>query len=69
SDFGAMADLPDAATVKVAVDVSATELAATISALIADEPKRAGMRAAGLEFAGRETPLAQARRVVAAIFP
>ncbi|MEO6654432.1 MAG: glycosyltransferase [Ilumatobacteraceae bacterium] len=69
SDFAAMADLPDAATVKVAVDISAAELAETIGALIADEPRRQEMRAAGLAFAARETPLAQARRIVAAIFP
>lgn len=68
SDFGAMADLPDAAAVKVPVDVSAHDLAATIRELLANDERRSAMRDAGLDFASRETPLSQARRVVGAVF-
>ena len=68
SDFGAMADLPDAAVVKVPVDVTADTLAGVVRELLADGDRREAMRTAGLAFAARETPLAQARRVVDAIF-
>ncbi len=68
SDIGAMAELLDDAVVKVPVDISSEALAAVISDLLDDEQRRARMRAAGLAFAGRETALAQARRIVDAIF-
>ncbi len=68
SDFGAMADLPDDAVVKVPVGVTAEALADEIRSLLADDDRRDAMRYAGLAFAARETPLAQARRLVAAIF-
>ena len=68
TDIGAMSELPDDAVVKVPVDISSDELAEVISDVIDDADRRAGMRAAGLEFAKRETPAAQARRIVDAIF-
>ncbi len=68
SDIGAMAELPDEVAVKVPVDVSAGELADTVEVLLDDEPRRLAMRAAALAYAARETPLAQARRLVAAVF-
>ena len=68
TDIGAMSELPDDAVVKVPVDISSDKLAEVISDLLGDADRRARMRAAGLEFAKRETPAAQARRIVDSIF-
>lgn len=68
SDIGAMAELPDDAVVKVPVDISSEALGAVISDLLDDERRRTRMRVAGLAFAGQETALAQARRIVDAVF-
>ncbi|NNE10921.1 MAG: glycosyltransferase [Ilumatobacter sp.] len=69
SDLGAMAELPADTAVRVAPDVTASALATSISALLDDPDRRTAMRSAGLAFAAEQTPLAQARRVVDAIFP
>lgn len=68
SDIGAMAELPDEVAVKVAVDVTPAALADTIDALLGDPDRRSAMRSAALELARRETPLAQAQRIVDAVF-
>ncbi len=68
SDVGAMAELPDEVAVKIPVDVTPKELADAVDQLLGDAGRRAAMRAAALDLAGRETPLAQARRIVEAIF-
>ena len=68
SDVGAMAELPDEVAVKVPVDVTPPELAGVVDQLLGDVGRRAAMRAAALDLARRETPLAQARRIVGAIF-
>ena len=69
TDLGAMSELPSDATVKVPVDVTSSELAATIESVLDGDNERAAMRVAGLEFAACETPTAQALRIVEAIFP
>ena len=68
SDLGAMSELPDEVAVKVGVAITATELAAVIRTLLADHDRRAAMRRSALAFAVRETPTAQARRLVDAVF-
>jgi glycosyltransferase involved in cell wall biosynthesis len=67
TDIGAMSEVPDAAAVKVPVDVTPDALARVIGSLLADRDRLASMRAAGLAFAARETTAAQARRVLAAL--
>ncbi len=67
TDIGAMSEVPDAAAVKVPVDVTPDALADVIAALLADPDRLASMRAAGLAFAASETATAQARRVVEAL--
>jgi len=54
--------------VKIPVDVTPKALADAVDQLLGDAGRRAAMRAAALDLAGRETPLAQARRIVEAIF-
>jgi glycosyltransferase involved in cell wall biosynthesis len=67
TDIGAMSEVPDSAAIKVAVDVEPVDLEDVIGALLADPDRLAGMRAAGLAFAARETAEAQAGRVVEAL--
>jgi len=68
SDIGAMAELSDDVAVKVPVDVTPAALADTVDALLGDHDRRSAMRSAALEVARRETPLAQACRIVDAVF-
>lgn len=68
SDLGAMAELPERAAVKVPVDITPGDLASTLAGLLADPDQLAAMREAGLAFAARETPLAQAHRIVDVVF-
>jgi glycosyltransferase involved in cell wall biosynthesis len=49
--LGAVRELPDYTVVKVARDVSVTELAETISELLADSDRRAALRSAGSAYA------------------
>lgn len=67
TDIGAMSEVPDAAAVRVPVDVTPEALAEVIGSLLADRDRLASMRAAGLAFAARETTAAQAHRVLAAL--
>ena len=67
TDIGAMSEVPDAAAVKVPVDVAPDALTEVIGSLLRDADRLASMRAAGLAFAARETPGAQARRVYEAL--
>lgn len=68
SDIGAMAELPDDVAVKVSVGIDAEQLANVIEHLLADDDRRASMRDAALRLASRETPTAQASRLVDALF-
>jgi glycosyltransferase involved in cell wall biosynthesis len=67
TDIGAMSEVPDEVATKVPVDVTPEHLADVIAGLLADRDRLASMRAAGLAFAARETPAAQAERVVEAL--
>jgi len=68
TDLGAMSELPEGTRVTVPVGVTAGSLAETIEQVLGDAELRSSMRAAGLRFAAEETPLAQAHRIVDAIF-
>ena len=68
SDFGAMAEVPSSVAVHVPVDVTPDRLADAIAELLDDPGRRATMAEAGREIASRETPAAQARRIVDALF-
>jgi phosphatidylinositol alpha-mannosyltransferase len=68
SGFGAMAELPPGAVSFVPRDVSPDDLAGAVSELLDDPERRARMRTAGLVFAATQTPLAQAQRIVEAVF-
>jgi glycosyltransferase involved in cell wall biosynthesis len=68
SDIGAMAELPPDVALRLPVAAAPDEVAAAVRTLLADPERRAAMRRAGLEFAARETPTAQARRLVEAVF-
>jgi hypothetical protein len=48
--------------------VSPDDLAVAVSELLDDPERRARMRTAGLVFAATQTPLAQAQRIVEAVF-
>jgi len=54
--------------IRVPVDVTPEVLATTIGGLLAADDRRAAMRAAALHYAARETPAAQAQRVIDALF-
>jgi glycosyltransferase involved in cell wall biosynthesis len=68
SDLGAMAELPDEVAVKVPVDVDPAGLATILEELLADGERLDRMRCAARDLAARETPAAQARRIVDAVF-
>src|SRR5680860_1459463 len=68
SDLGAMAELDDDVAVKVPVDIAPDELAAVVDGLLGDPERLARLAAAARAFAARETPVAQARRIVDAVF-
>jgi glycosyltransferase involved in cell wall biosynthesis len=68
SRLGAMAELPDDVVVKVEPDVTPGELADVVGALLDDEERRAALSTRALAYAARETPTAQAERILAALF-
>ena len=68
SDLGAMAELDDDVAVKVPADIAPDELAVVLDALLADAGRLAALTAAARAFAAHETPAAQARRIVDAVF-
>lgn len=68
TDIGAMRELPEDVAIRVPVDVTPQALATTIGGLLAADDRRAAMRAAALHYAARETPAAQAQRVIDAVF-
>ncbi len=68
SDVGAMGELPDTVVVKVPEEITPQALADVISGLLEDDARCRQLRASARAYAAQETPLAQARRVVEAIF-
>jgi glycosyltransferase involved in cell wall biosynthesis len=68
TNVGAMRELPEDVAIRVPVDVTPEALAMTIGGLLAADDRRAAMRAAALHYAARETPAAQAQRVIDAVF-
>jgi glycosyltransferase involved in cell wall biosynthesis len=69
SDLGWMHELPDGAVRKVARDCGAAELAAALSALLADEAARARLGAAATAYANERTFDLAARAVLAELAP
>jgi glycosyltransferase involved in cell wall biosynthesis len=68
TDIGALGELPDEVAVRVPVDIGVEELAVVIETLLDDHDRRERMSVAGRAVAERETPAAQAQRVVDALF-
>ena len=68
SDVGAMAELPDDVVVKIDAGIDEAELATVIGELLADADRMAAISTATLAYAAEHTPVAQARRVVDAVF-
>ena len=68
SRMGAMAELPDDVVVKVDAGIDAMGLAAVIGDLLDDEERRRTLSERALAYAREQTPLAQAERILTALF-